>query len=143
MDPFTVGVAGFSLKFPMEWALEQAAGSCTDEELSAGTCSADIVKLNFLSDYRVYISYQGTNPERLAIPDWLTTIKHQAEATKYTLDYNKDTGITLEGLDPAVYQGLISVYFSIGDKMFRVEWFDNNKQNAQVFQVFNKILLML
>ena len=134
---------GFSLKFPMEWTLEKTAASCTAEELSAGTCSVDIMKLNFLSDYHIYISYQGTNAGQLPISEWLTTVKHQTESASYSLAYDKEKGITLTGLNPAVYQGTVDVYFTKGDNVFRIEWFDNNKRNEQVFQVFNKILLSI
>ena len=119
---------GFQFKYSGDWQMRE-------------NVDGNIVSLSHQNNYYIYITLQGKNPEGLTIKEWLRQVKGQSEDFGYELKYDKETGITLEGLEPGIYQGAVTLYFINGNDVFGIEWFDNDKKNEEVFKIFNQILL--
>lgn len=127
-DTYINAQYGFQFKYPGNWSMKE-------------NTDGNIVSLSYQNNYYIYITNQGKNPDKLTVNEWLTQVKGQAEDFGYELKYDEATGITLAGLDPAVYQGVITLYFMNNNDVFGIEWFDNEKKNEEIFKIFNAILL--
>jgi len=122
---YTDSQYSFQFKYPSDWTLIEEG----------------IIGLSYNDNYYIYVTHQGKNAEDLTLGEWLKQVKGLSEDYGYELKYDEKTGITLEGLNPGIYQGAVTLYFMNNYDVFGIEWFDSEKKDIEVFQVFNQILL--
>ena len=105
---------GYEIKYPKTWKLN-------DKLLS--NVSFEPIK-NFTPPMFMHIAADQRNPKRLSIFDWW--VRNGWLPARYKIQIGDIVGASNEKLDPEIYNNMVLIDFAKDDKIFEIEWFDND-----------------
>lgn len=134
---------GFSFEYPTKWQFSEPNEFCFKADMqTGGTCVNLIAGLNPPTPSKSYlhIEHAGLNPDNLTVNEWRNQVEGKIGNLENIVYMGDFEGFSLEKISKEDYKIMVGIYFSAGDQIFTITWYDREYKDEHGYNTFIDIL---